>query len=269
MGGLAMTIPGWVIAIAFLFEAFFWLSVYFLIIRMGVRHKIHAMPVLAMAGNISWEFMLGLGTFSSGLNDKFPACPASWPGCPEGLIGGLTLSAALMDVVIAYFIIRYGRKYISSDLLKKYYRLLVPVAIVTAFTVLITSVADLFVVNPYPTCTGTDNVGCVEGVAPAFLELSHDGGFTTGAVLAIIMGMLFISWIHFRPDLKGQSFYIALFMALGNTSAYVVALLWSGFELSTLAHVLSVISLTLNFTYVGLYVRRAREIGINPYVLFS
>jgi hypothetical protein len=132
-------------------------------------------------------------------------------------------------------------------------------------------VSDLFVRSPYSHCTGTENVGCIDPdrVASEFLELSKDGGFTTGAVLAIIMGMLFISWIHFRPDLKGQSFYIALFMALGNTSAYVVALLWSGFELSTLAHVLSVISLTLNFTYVALYVRRAREIGINPYVLFG
>jgi len=53
-------------------------------------------------------------------------------------------------------------------------------------------------------------------------------------------------------------------MFLGNASAYVVALLWSGFELSTLAHVLSVVSLTLNLLYVVLFVRRARELGINP-----
>lgn len=260
---------GW-IALAFLFEAFFWLSVYVLIIRMGFRRKIHAMPVLAMCGNISWEVMLGMGSLGgpfAGLGDRFPACPASWPGCPEALIGGLTLSAALLDAVIAYIIIRFGVRQMTWDWLAKRFRWLVPLGIATAFTVLITSVSDLYVVNPYPTCAGGENVGCVAGVAPEFLPLSHDGGFVTGAVLAVIMAMLFITWIKTRDDLRGQSFYIALFMFLGNASAYVVALLWSGFELSTLAHVLSVVSLTLNLTYVVLFVQRARQLGISPYQL--
>jgi hypothetical protein len=262
-----MTISNGWIALAFLFEAFFWLSVYVLIIRTGFRHKIHAMPVLAMCGNISWEVMLGMGSLGgpfAGLAERFPACPASWPSCPERLIGGLTLSAALLDVVIAYIIIRFGVRQIQWDWLAKRFRWLVPLGIAAAFTILITSVSDLFVVNPYPTCAAGENVGCVAGVAPAYLPLSHDGGFATGAILAVIMAMLFITWIHTRDDLRGQSFYIALFMFLGNASAYVVALLWSGFELSTLAHVLSVVSLTLNLLYVVLFVRRARELGINP-----
>ena len=265
-----MTIPNGLIALAFVFEALFWLSVYFLIIRLGFRNKIHYMPVIAMCGNISWEFMLGMGSLGgpfAGLRERFPACPASWPSCPEGLIGFLTLSAALLDVVIAYIIIRWGVRQMKTDWLVKYFPWLVLVGIGTAFTILITSVSDLFVVNPYPTCADGQNVGCVEGVAPDFLPLSHDGGFVTGAVLAVVMGLLFISWIINRDDLRGQSFYIALFMALGNTSAYVVALLWSGFQLSTLAHVVSVVSLTINYTYVVLFVRRSRQLGRNPYVL--
>ena len=265
-----MTISNGWIALVILFEAFFWLSVYVLIIRMGFRQKIHAMPVLAMCGNISWELMLGMGSLGgsfAGLGDSFPACPASWPACPESLMAGLTLSAALLDVVIAYIIIRFGVRHMTWDWLAKRFRWLVPLGIGTAFTVLITSVSDLFVVNPYPTCAAGQNVGCVAGVAPEYLPLSHDGGFVTGAILAVIMGMLFITWIKTRDDLRGQSFYIALFMFLGNTSAYVLALLWSGFELSMLAHVLSVVSLTLNLSYVLLFVRRSRELGMNPYRL--
>lgn len=262
-----MNISNWVIALAFLFEAFFWLSVYYLIIRTGFKEKIHAMPVLAMAGNISWELMLGMGSLNpeSTLAMRFPACPASWPECPQ-LIGYLTLAAALMDLVIAYIIIRWGRNQIEEGLLKKYWPFLVPLSMGTAFVILITSVSDLYVKNPYPVCTPNINVGCVvPAQAGEFLRLTEDGGFTTGAVLAIIMGMMFLHFLRSRPDLRGQSYWIALFMALGNTSAYIVAMLWSGFELSPLAHVLSVVSLTINFTYVVLYVRRAREIGIDPY----
>lgn len=266
-----MTISNWVIALAFLFEAAFWLSVYYLIIRTGFKEKIHAMPVLAMAGNISWEFMLGMGSFKflggpfETLNEKFPACPASWPDCPE-LIGYLTLAAALMDVVIAYIIIKWGRNQIEEGLLKKYWPWLVPVSIAGAFAILVTSVNDLFVVNPYEVCSGTLNVGCVAPKhAGPYLELTLDGGFTTGAVLAISMGLMFLHFLRTRPDLRGQSFWIGLFMALGNTSAYIVAMLWSGFQLTPLAHVLSVVSLTINYTYVVLYVRQAREIGIDPY----
>jgi len=81
------------------------------------------------------------------------------------------------------------------------------------------------------------------------------------------MGLLFISWIINRDDLRGQSFYIALFMALGNTSAYVVAMLWSGFELATITHILSVVALTVNYTYVILFVHRSKQLGRNPYLL--
>ena len=56
-------------------------------------------------------------------------------------------------------------------------------------------------------------------------------------------------------------------MFLGNTSAYGVALMWSGFQLSMLAHVLSVVSLTLGLAYVVLFVRRSRQLGRNPYLL--
>lgn len=265
-----MHVPTAAIVIAFIFEAFFWLSVYFFIIRTGFRDKIHAMPVIAMCGNIAWEFMLGMGTLNgpfAEFGSQFPACPASWPGCPEGLIGFLTLSAALMDVVIAFIIIKWGVHQIKTDWLKKRFAWFVLAGIGTSFVIITTAVRDLNIKNPYPTCVGDMNVGCIEGPAPDFLPLRLDGGFTLGAILAIIMGLLFISWIINRDDLRGQSFYIALFMALGNTSAYVVAMLWSGFELATITHVLSVVALAVNYTYVILFVHRSKQLGRNPYLL--
>ena len=263
-----MTISNWAIAVAFLFEAFFWLSVYVLIIRTGFTKKIHAMPVIAMCGNIAWEFLLGLGTIVPALEDQFPACPVSWVDCPNTLIGGLTLSAAVLDAFIAFIIIRWGVNQIKTPWLKKHFTWFVLGGIAVAFAIMISAFTDLHLPNPYPTCEGTQNVGCVaESPAPEFIALNDDGGFTTGAVLAVIMNFLFISWIIHRDDLRGQSFFIALFMALGNTSAYVVAMLWSGFQLATFTHVLSVLALILNYTYVFLYVRRAKELKMNPYAL--
>ena len=120
-----MTISNWAIAVAFLFEAFFWLSVYVLIIRTGFTKKIHAMPVIAMCGNIAWEFLLGLGTIVPALEEQFPACPVSWVDCPNTLIGGLTLSAAVLDAFIAFIIIRWGVNQIKTPWLKKHWTWLV------------------------------------------------------------------------------------------------------------------------------------------------
>lgn len=264
-----MTISVWWIALAFVCEAIGWLTAYVLIIRTGFRDKIHAMPVIAMIGNIAWEFMLGLGSLGGPflpLRERFPACPESWVNCPEPLLGLLTLSAALLDVGIAYFIIRYGQRWIQvPEWVRKNFRWLVPAGIATAFVVFTTAVNDLFVRYEYPTCEPGQNVGCVEGPPVEFLQLSEDGGFISGAVLAIVMAMLFINFIYTRPNLEGQSFWIALGMAFGNTSAFVAAFLWTGMRMPPLALVFSAIILTLNYTYVFLYVQRAKEIGIDPY----
>ena len=45
-----------------------------LIIRTGFTKKIHAMPVIAMCGNIAWEVMLGMGTIVPTLEQRCPAC---------------------------------------------------------------------------------------------------------------------------------------------------------------------------------------------------
>ena len=80
-----------IIIITFIGEAIFWLGAYYLVIRIGFKEKIHAMPIAAMCGNISWEIILGVGLF--------PACPVYWSDCPAAFMQIGTLAAAILDAV--------------------------------------------------------------------------------------------------------------------------------------------------------------------------
>jgi hypothetical protein len=232
---------------AFVMEAAFWLGAYFLIIRYGFRNHIHAMPVVAMCGNISWEFILGLGLF--------PACPVYWDNCPNQIMSPLTLLAALMDAVILFTIIRFGRKHFKTPFLVKYFPYLVILGVLVAFGVVYSIMADMYTQNIYG--------ATVNGVEPDFLVAGLQGGLYTGWGLALMMGLLFITMLISRGNVDGQSFYIALFMLLGNVGALLFDIFATD-GLVTLVYVLVVSSLTVNAIYAVMVYRKSKELGINP-----
>jgi hypothetical protein len=235
------------VLVTFAVEAFFWLGAYGLIIWHAFRERIHGMPVVAMCGNISWEIILGVGLY--------PACPAYWADCPAGVMGPLTLAAALLDGVILYTILRFGRDQFQIPWLRRYFPGLVFAGIALSFSLIYTFMTDVYTRNIYG--------AAVNGTVPPFLQAGLQGGIYTGWGLALMMGLLFIALITSRGDLRGQSFYIALFMLLGNVGAFLFDLTAAS-TMPALIYVLVAATLSVNAAYVLMVYRKARELGLNP-----
>lgn len=238
----------WLILLGFAIEAVFWIGAYALIVRHAFREKIHGMPVVAMCGNIAWEYILGLGLF--------PACPVYWVDCPDRIMGPVTLAAALLDTFILYTIIRFGRdQFRKIPFLHRYFPILVPLGVGVAFAVVFRVMSDMYTVNVFG--------AAVDGQVPAFLQAGLQGGLYTGWGLALMMGLLFIALIISRDNVQGQSFYIALFMMLGNVGAFLFDIFATS-ALPGLLYVLVVISLSLNLIYVVMVYRKSLALGIDP-----
>ncbi len=243
-----MTGHDYLILGGFSVEAIFWLGAYALIIRHAFREKIHGMPVVAMCGNIAWEFILGLGLF--------PACPVYWADCPDAVMGPVTLFAALLDAFILYTIIRFGRdQFRHVRFLHRYFPFLVLLGVASAFVVIYGIMHDMYTLNLY----GAE----IDGQIPVFLQAGLQGGLYTGWGLALLMGLLFIALLISRGDVRGQSFYIALFMLLGNVGAFLFDI-FAARQAPAILYTLVVLSLTVNLIYVVLVYRRTREVGLAP-----
>ena len=102
------------------------------------------------------------------------------------------------------------------------------------------------------------------GQVPAFLQAGLQGGLYTGWGLALMMGVLFIALLTSRDSVQGQSFYIALFMMLGNVGAFLFDIFATP-SLPGLLYVLVVVSLTLNLIYTVMIYRKSQALGLNPW----
>lgn len=233
----------------FVMEAVFWLGAYALIIRHAFRERIHAMPVAAMCGNISWEIILGVGLY--------PACPVYWADCPQRFMGTVTFLAAFMDAFILYTIVRFGRdQFKRYPQVYRYFPLLVALGVIAAFGITYFFMTELYTVNIYGAAVG--------GEIPQFLQAGLQGGIFTGWGLALMMSILFIAMLISRDDLRGQSLYIALFMMLGNLGAFLFDMTAAP-RMPMLVNYLVLFSLSLNAAYAVMVYRKARLLGINPW----
>ena len=237
------------VILSFVMEAVFWIGAYVLIVRNSFRNKIHYMPVAAMCGNIAWEFILGLGLF--------PACPVYWGKCPPMLMGPATMGAALLDVVILYTILRFGRDQFTHPAVRKYFPAMVLGGVALSFAINYGIMSEMYTLNVYNVEIG--------GSVPEYLVAGLQGGLYTGWGLALMMGILFIAMFIVRGDLRGQSTWIALFMFLGNLGAYFFDFTATNNHLIPLLHILAVPSLSINLLYVVLLIRRAKQQGSNPW----
>ncbi len=236
-----------IILSTFIMEAIFWLGAYILIVRHAFRERIHGMPVVAMSGNIAWEYVLGLGLF--------PACPAYWANCPDNIMGPATLAAAVLDTFILFTIVRFARAQFRTPFIRKYLPGLVVVGVALAIGIIYTFMAELYTVNIFGATVG--------GEVPEFLQAGLQGGIFTGWGLALIMSMLFIAMFISRGDLRGQSFYIAMFMLLGNLGAFLFDFTATA-RMPTLVYILATASLTLNAFYAMLVYLKSQELGLAP-----
>ncbi|MEM7330799.1 MAG: hypothetical protein AAF490_01815 [Chloroflexota bacterium] len=235
------------IILTFIGEAIFWLGAYFIVIRIGFKEKIHAMPIAAMCGNISWEIILGIGLF--------PACPVYWADCPSTFMQVGTLAAAALDGVIFFTILRYGRSQFQLPWFRRHYHLIVLMAFGVAFLFIHGFMKEVFTRNIFQ--------ATVNGTIPPFLEDGLQGGIYTGWGLALMMGLLFIALNTIRPKMQGQSFYLALFMFLGNLSAFFFDMATMN-QIPILLLILVIPTLIINLLYVGLTYQQTFMIKENP-----
>jgi hypothetical protein len=234
---------------SFVMEAVFWIGAYVLIVRGSFKNRIHYMPVAAMCGNIGWEVILGL--------DLFPPCPVYWANCPDFIMQPATMAAALLDVLILYTILRFGRDQFKYPALRRYFTPLVLAAVALGFVLNYGVMSEMYTLNVYGSV--------VDGRVPTHLQAGLQGGLYTGWGLALMMGVLFIATFFARRDLRGQSFLIALFMGLGNLGAYFFDLTATGGHLIPLLHLLAIPSLAINAAYAVLLYNRSRALGVNPW----
>jgi hypothetical protein len=152
----------------------------------------------------------------------------------------------IADVLILYTCLRFGPAEVTEPLLKRWFRLLT-----------LAGVAYVFVLEWAFVCQGQDSYGIVIGFAQDLL-----------------MAALFLGMYRKRDSLRGQSFWIALGILLGNAGAYFYFLWfplplppppWPSTPLVTLLYVPTAL---LNGIYTVVIWKRCRRQGINPWKNF-
>ena len=152
---------------SFLFEAVFWLGAYALILYHAFKEKTYGVPVVAMCGNIAWEFIFGL--------NRFPACPVYWADCSPTLMTTLTLMAALMDAVILFTVLYFGRHQFKGPFWLRYFIPLTLAGVAFSFVLQHSLMGGLYTPNYYG--------AAVNGSIPEFLQIGLQGGMFTGWAL--------------------------------------------------------------------------------------
>ncbi|AUB35390.1 hypothetical protein COO91_01268 [Nostoc flagelliforme CCNUN1] len=153
-----------------------WLVAYIGIIWRGFKDKSFGVPVTAISANISWEFIYAF------VYEPF-----------GDYLHVLTIPWLILDIPIAVQCFLYGPKDFDSPFIKKYFRILFPLAIAIAFPL----------------------------VLMGFYEFHDPAGEYTGFGLNFMMSLLFIAMLLRRDSIYGQSIYIAISKWIATLFAYL------------------------------------------------
>lgn len=225
----------------------FWLLAYILIIYRGFKDESYGMPVVALVGNIAWEFIFGLGIETG--------CPATWASCPATIIQARNFIWLLFDVVILYTILKFGRRYFTG-MLQRFFIPIVLGSIVVAGLLIYSIVQEFWILNQWGVV--------IDGQVPQFLPLRLQGGsYYTGFGLNVIMSILFVFMMYRRQSVEGQSLYIAISKWLGSLAAY-------GFMLADgvqgpVVNVLYAVVFVFDLFYIWQVYTQCKREGINPW----
>ena len=203
----------------------FWLIAYGLIIKRGIQDRTFGMPVVALAANVAFEFLL---TFFCPIDAEWKKGTAMW---------------LLIDFGVLYTCLRYGRDDFSSPVIKKWFFPGVAILLVAA--------------------------GCLEW---SFMKAFQDNvGTAVSLGTNLLLSSLYIAMLIRRGSVKGQSFYIAFCILIGNIAGYYVTVYYPTPPPPTpivLIHTFLPCILLLNVLYSCLVVLQCRKEGINPWVRF-
>lgn len=113
-----------------IFCGIFWIMAYYLIIYKGFKDKSFGMPLIAVAGNISWEFIFSF---------IYPQT-----GAPHGAMQlPVNIAWFFLDIIIVFQYIKYGKK----DFLKQYPAwMFIPTILISIITAL---GLEFFIINEF------------------------------------------------------------------------------------------------------------------------
>lgn len=149
---------------------------------------------------------------------------------------------ALFDIAIFITIWKYGRDDFEDPFVRKHFRTIVVIGLIVASLV------------EYPFA----------------VEYNDVKGYYLGWAAALMMSILFIAMLLRRGSTRGQSFYIALAMFLGNISAYFWVKYYPGSEFSAPINLYFVLTTGFfNLTYVIMMYKKSLEEGKNPWTDFG
>lgn len=156
-----------------------WTIVYIQLIVTGLKEKTYGMPFIALALNFSWE---AIHSFWGIKNNIFSL--QTW----------LVLVWFLLDIIIVYTYLRYGKRYFPKHTSRKYF------APWTAIIFLMSFVIQYYFIIEF---------GSLGGIYSAFLQ-------------NLIMSLLFINMLVNRNDLKGQNLTIGIAKWIGTLSPTIL-----------------------------------------------
>lgn len=154
-----------------------WIIAYVLIIRASFRDRTYGVPLLAICLNLAWEFIF-----------TFIHMPRTDDGSLNVVKFCMFLGWLVLDVLIFWQLLRYGRDDQSTPQLSRYFGLVVLLCLAGAFAWHLT-------------------------FTRAF-EDPH--GYLSAFIINLVMSVLFVRFIFERPDLRGLSYGGAWFKLLGT-----------------------------------------------------
>ncbi len=195
----------------------FWGLAYILVIRRSFMERTFGIPFAAMCANISWEF-----TFSFLYP---PQNTAQWL---------INLLWFILDIIIIYTYLRFGRPDFTSLLPKVLFYLTFVMMVGIAFVLIYTSV-------------------------PEFNDLV---GKYSAFTIDFMMSMLFVIMLLQRGSTRGQSFYIAMLKLVGSAFYSIVFYTFDPDAYFLIA--LYILTLVFNTIYAYMMFNFIKAEGENP-----
>lgn len=156
-----------------------WTIVYIELIRVGFKDKTYGMPVVALSLNIAWEALYSY----IGLKSN-PASVQNW----------INLIWFLLDVVIVYTYLRYGRKEFSKHINQKYFIPWTIIIFLMSFVIQYSFIVE-------------------------FRDLAS---WYSAFIQNLIMSVLFINMLVIRMNTKGQNLTIAISKWIGTLAPTIL-----------------------------------------------
>ncbi len=148
-----------------------WIIAYILAIRKGFQEKTYGFPMMCIALNLSWELIY-----------------AAIFRFPNDIIAYLRWGWLLADFVIAYQLLRYGRDWQTTPLMKKYFYSITVITFVSTFL----------------------------GQLTFHYTFGDTWGMSNAYLINLVMSMLFIFMFFGRGGSSGQSLGTAWCKMLGT-----------------------------------------------------